>query len=161
MRIKLKEIDCDWEIGECGIVDFEIHEGTGDCVYNKQYKNFDKKELYWTIYDQIILPTRAKMDQDKDDTLRLFYIEEKGKNLEFTISFDEYDEAVFVVKGATEKPLEEVLQNLFNDMRDCFPDDEEMREAITWDKSAKVNIPEDYVKRIVEDVFYSHWIIEE
>ena len=55
MKIKLKGISGLYVAGECGIVDIEYCEEPEKVVENNTYQHFDKKELFWTIYDQIII----------------------------------------------------------------------------------------------------------
>ncbi len=163
MRVTFKDIEGLYAIGECGIVDLESYEEQEEAVENKDFQNFDKKELFWTVYDQIIIPTREQADVDADDTLRLLYIEDDDDTFIFHYNIDDYDESYCEVRGAAQMPLEDVVSALYDDLCNMvkeLPDDEPLKQAITWDKTITVDVPEDYLKRLKSDVFYSSWAIE-
>ena len=162
LEVKLKGLLGKYAIGECGIVDlhsYEIHEHD---VENISYKNFDKRELFWTIYDQIIIPTRERMGTDPDHSMRLLFIEE-GNKLVFHFNIDDYDEMYSEITDVNNMSLEEVIKIIFDDLKETInnlPDDEPMKKAFTWNKSRVVSIPIDCIERLERDVFYSSWVID-
>ncbi len=105
------------------------------------------------------------MNVNPDHTLRMLYIEEDGDTFVFRFNIDDYDEAYYEVKGAADMTLEEVMSVLFDDiceLKKALPDDEPMKNAITWEKDRPVDIPaDDFIDRLSQDVFYSSWEIEE
>lgn len=163
MRVKLEGIDGLFAVGECGIVDLDLYEDQEPAVENKNYGNFEKKELFWAVYDQIILPVRETAGVDPDHSIRLLFIEDDGDELVLHYNVDDIDESYFVVRGVGNMTLDDVMTAAYEDLlilKDVLPDDEPMKKAITWDKERKVNIPDDYLERLKKDVFYSSWEIE-
>ncbi len=163
MKIKLKGISGLYVVGECGIVDIEYCEEPEKIVENNTYQHFDKKELFWTIYDQIIIPTREKMKVDPDHTFRLLCIEDKSDGLVLHYNIDDYDESYSEVQNILDISLEDLISAVFDDfcyIVEALPDDEPLKKSITWDKTRAVNIPEDFLKRLKRDVFYSSWDID-
>lgn len=163
MKIQIKNITGEYAIGECGIVDLDLYENQEHSVENKSYNNFDKREMFWTIYDQIIIPTREKMGTDTDHSLRLLFIEDDDDKLTLHFNIDDYDETYCEVLDVDDKLLDDVIKNLYDDLSETLtnlPDDEPMKKSIMWDKSREVSIPVDYIERIKKDVFYSSWDIE-
>ncbi len=163
MRITFKGIEGAYAVGECGVVDLEAYEDQEAAVENKNYGKFDKKELFWTIYDQIILPIREVAGIDPDHSIRLFFIEDDGEKMILHYNIDDYDESYCEIQGVTNMTLDDVMEAVYDDIcgiKNALPDDEPLKEALTWAKSRRVNIPDDYLDRIKMDVFYSSWDIE-
>ncbi len=163
MKVTIKGIAGKYAIGECGVVDLESYKEREKDVDNKSYPRFDKRELFWTIYDQIILPTRERMGVDIDDTFRLLYIEDAEDSLVFHYNIDNYDESYCRVQRAAEMSLEDVVSALYNDLLSTaksLPDDEPLKKAITRDKSRSVDVPDIFLERLKRDVFYSSWDID-
>ena len=161
MTVNFKGIVGEYAIGECGVVNLEAYRGQG--VENKKFKNFDKKELFWSIYDQIIIPTREKAGSGPDSTFRLLCIEEKGDTFIFHYNIDEYDDSYCEVKNAKDMTLEALMSALYEDfcnMAKALPDDDRLIKSITWDKTRKVSFSGDYLERLKKDVFYTSWKIE-
>ena len=163
MRVKLKEIDGMYAVGECGVVDLESYEDQEMAVENRNYGKFEKKAFYWTIYDQIILPIRNAVGVDPDHSIRLLFIEDDGDKIVLHYNIDDYDESYCEIQGVTNMALEDVMKVVYEDfcgMRNALPEGEALKEAITWDKNKGVDIPNDYMERLKKDVFYTSWEIE-
>ncbi len=163
MIAKLKGIEGLYSVGECGVVDLESYEEHVNAVENKKYNQFDKKELFWSIYDRIILPSRESVPNKPDNTLRLLYIEENGDTFVFHYNIDSCDESYLEVKGAAEMSFDELLSAVYEDfcnMAKALPDDEPLKNGIKYDRTRNVVIPENYLERLKKDVFYSSWVIE-
>ena len=161
MKVRFKGITGQYAIGECGVVDLESY--NEQAVENKKFTNFDKKELFWSIYDQIIIPTREKAGSDPDSTFRLLCIEEKGDTFVFHYNIDEYDDSYCEVKNANDMTLEALMSALYEDfcnMAKALPDDDPLKTSITWDKTRKVSFSGDYLERVKKDVFYTSWEVE-
>ena len=160
--MKLKGVLGEYAIGECGIVDLDSYENQECAVDNKNYNAFDKRELYWTIYDQIIIPTRERMGTDSDHTLRLLFIEEDVNKMVLHFNIDDYDEAYCEISDVDTLSLADAVKTVFKDLNQYInnlPDNEPMKKAFTWEKSRAVSIPADYMERLKKDVFYSSWEI--
>ncbi len=163
MRVKLEGIKGLYAVGECGIVELDSNEDLETAVENKNYGSFEKKELFWAVYDQIILPVREAEGVEPDHSIHLFYIEDDGDMLVLHYNVDDYDESYCEIRGVEKMTLNDAMTVVYEDMlslKDVLPDDEPMKKAITWDKDRKVNISDDYLERLKKDVFYTSWDIE-
>ena len=163
MRVTFDDFGGVYAIGECGIVDLESYEELESAVENRDYGNFDKKELFWTIYDQIILPIREAEGVDPDHSIRLLYIEDQADNLVLHYYIDDYDETYCEIKLTNNMTLEDVMKVISDDfclIKNSLPDGTPLKDAISWHRDRKVNVPDDYIERLKRDVFYTSWVIK-
>ncbi len=162
MEITLKNGVGTYAVGICGIADVEDVSNAESVVADEKYSNYSKKELFWSVYDQIILPSRKNISEGADHSLRLFNIERNDTSLILNFNMDDFDEASYEIENATEDGLDVVLDELFTAVKDSFPDDKEFSDALVRDKDQKVSVPEDsnYMDRLKTDVFYSSWEVE-
>ena len=134
MRATLKNQGGLYAIGECGIVDIEAYENQEQAVENRAYKRFEKRDLFWRIYDQIIIPTREKMSTNPDHSIRLLFIEDEGNKIILHFNIDDYDEIYSEVLDVENISLDDAMKIVFADLselKDILPVDETLKQAIT------------------------------
>ena len=124
-----------------------------------EYDNFSKSELFWGIYQRIIIPSREKMGVgNSEDSLRLFHIYEKEDSLILYFHFDDIDEAEFWISNGVHMLLDDAIEEVYHQIKKAIADIDFVDDIILVENEIVVPSENEVLQDIGKYIFYQGWI---
>ena len=121
----------------------EDYEECADEITNTDYGKFTKEELFWAIYEKVLIPSGLYSYENSpyDDKVHLHHIvdEPDGNTVGLFLEFVDINEGYNFLHDVKNTPLDDVLRQFFNLLKGIYTDiDKDYPIKLDLEKSIKI-----------------------